>query len=79
MARERLNETYDIRKRDYDEINTLSNPTIKKKLLETFGESTDKASVHLKAAALPKSRWHVILPIDSLSPTEVFAPNYTKW
>jgi hypothetical protein len=76
LARERLDVTYKQRKADLDEIMALTNPTVKKKLLEEFAEGTDAASIHLKAASLPKQAWHVILPVNSLSETEVYAPNY---
>ena len=36
----------------------------------------DGAAVDLKAAALPGQKYHVILPINSLKDTEIYAPNY---
>jgi len=44
--------------------------------LKTFADSADSSAVHLKAAALPRSSWHVILPVDSLKDTEVYAPKF---
>lgn len=76
LAREQLNVTYESRKREYDEIMSLTNPTVKKKLLEGFADGVDSASVHLEAARLPRQAWHVILPINNISPSEVYAPNY---
>lgn len=76
LAKEQLDLTYKRRKQEFDEIMALTNPVVKKKLLEDFAGDTDAASVHLKAAGLPRQNWHVILPVNSLKPTEVFAPNY---
>lgn len=76
LAKGQLNVTYERRQKEFDEINALTNPTVKKKLLESFADETDAAAVHLKAAALPKSNWHAILPIDSIPPTQIYAPNY---
>lgn len=76
LARSQLNMTYERRQSDFDEINSLTNPTIKKKLLEKFAEGSDSASVHLKAAALPRQNWHVILPISSMPPSQIYAPKY---
>ncbi len=76
LARERLNKTQERRKNEFDEIMELTNPTIKKKLLEKFAEGTDSAAVHLKAAALPRSNWHAILPVDSMPPGQIYAPGY---
>ena len=61
---------------EFDEIKSLTNPTIKKHYLEEFANECDSASSHLKAAALPRQRVHVILPEPSVKETEVYAPNY---
>lgn len=76
LAKEQLNMTMERRVAEYEEISGLTNPTVKRRLLKDFSESTDAAAVHLKAAALPGQRWHVILPVDSLKDNEIFAPNY---
>jgi hypothetical protein len=78
LAKEQLNMTYERRKNEFDEIMSMTNPTVKKKLLEKFAESTDSAAVHLKAAALPRQATHVILPVNSLKPTEVYAPGFNN-
>ena len=64
------------RQSEFDEICSLTNPTVKKKLLESFAEDCDSAAVHLKAAALPRQSYQVILPIPELKDTEIYAPNY---
>ena len=61
---------------EFEEIRSLTNPTIKKHLLEKFANDCDSAAVHLQAAALPGQKYHVIIPITSLKDTEVYAPNY---
>lgn len=61
---------------ELEEIMALSNPTVKKHFLQKFADEADSAAVHLKAAALPGQKYHVILPINSLKDTEVYAPNY---
>ena len=61
---------------EYDEICALTNPTVKKRLLQSFADDCDAASVHLKAAALPRQKYQVILPITTLKDTEIYAPNY---
>ena len=61
---------------EYDEIMSVDNPTVRKHLLQKFAEDCDGAAVHLKAAALPRQKYQVILPIDSLKDNEVYAPNY---
>lgn len=76
LIEEQLNLTFAKRQREYDEINALTNPVVKKKLLEEFAEGTDAAAVHLKTAGFPRQGWHAILPINDMSPTEIYAPNF---
>ena len=61
---------------EYDEIASLTNPTIKKHLLSKFADDCDSAAVHLKAAALPGQKYNVMIPVPSLKDTEVYAPYY---
>lgn len=76
LIKSQLDFTKDKRQRSLDEISALTNPTVRKKLLYDFAESTDSASAHLKAAALPRQATHVILPLSTMKPTEIYAPNY---
>ena len=55
---------------------SLTNPAVKKKLLESFADGADASAVSLKAAGLPRTANHVILPINSLKDGEIYAPNY---
>ena len=61
---------------EYDEICALTNPTVKKALLKSFADDCDSAAVHLQAAALPRQKYQVILPLTTIKDTEVYAPNY---
>lgn len=61
---------------EFDEICSLTNPTVKKVLLKSFADDCDAAAVHLKAASLPRQSYQVILPMTTLKDNEVYAPNY---
>ena len=61
---------------ELDEIMNVTNPVVRKKLLADFAEDADSAAADLKAAALPRQRYQVILPIPSLKDNEVYAPNF---
>lgn len=76
LAKEQLDVTYERKKEEFEEIMRLTNPAVRKKLLESFSDDVDSAAVHLKAAALPRQRSSVILPINSLSEKEIYAPNF---
>lgn len=76
LAREQLAMTYERKLAEYEEIAALTNPTVRKRLMQEFSDGTESASVHLKAAALPRQKSQVILPISDLPDTEVYAPNF---
>lgn len=76
LAKKQLNLAKEERMKEFEEIMSLSNPTIKKHLLEKFASNCDSAAVSLKAAALPGQKYHVIIPITSLKDDEIYAPNY---
>lgn len=76
LAKAQLDLAYKLRKNEFDEINALTNPAVKKRLLESFAETCDSASGYLKAAALPRQSTKVLLNIESLKDNEVYAPSY---
>ena len=61
---------------EYDEISSLTNPTVKKHLLKKFADNCDKAAESLQAAALPGQKYHVIIPINTMKDNEIYAPKY---
>ena len=61
---------------EYLDILSVTNPTLRKDLLYKFADECDAAAVDLQAAAFPRQKYQVILPVTSLSDTEVYAPNY---
>lgn len=76
LAQRQLDQTYEIEKQKLEDIMSLTNPAVRAKLLREYSDAADASAVHLKAAALPRQRAQVILPINSLKETEVYAPNY---
>ena len=76
LARKQLDLAKADKLAEYEEICSLTNPTVKKYWLDKFASDCDSAAVHLKAAALPGQKYHVIMPINSLKDNEVYAPNY---
>ena len=76
MIKKQLDITKKERVDEYNSLRELTNPTIKKHLLNKFADECDAAAVHLKAASLPGQKYHVIIPVNTLKDTEVYAPNY---
>jgi DNA-binding CsgD family transcriptional regulator len=78
LAATQLNEARKYQQEELDKIMALTNPVVKKKMLLDFAEGADSAATHLKAAALPRQSTHVILPMNSMRPNEVYAPNFNN-
>ena len=76
LIKKQLDLTYADAADEFSEICSLNNPTVKRKLLLDFADECDSAAVHLKAAALPRQSTQVILPLNAMKETEIFAPNY---
>jgi DNA-binding CsgD family transcriptional regulator len=76
LAKSQLDMTYEQKRNDLDEIKKLTNPSVKKKLLQSYADDVDSSAVHLKAAHLPRQETKVILPINSLKENEIYAPTF---
>ena len=76
LIQKQLKLTMSDRQAEFDDICALTNPTVKRQLLESFASDCDSAAVHLKAAALPRQKYQVILPLTTAKDNEIYAPNY---
>ena len=76
LAKEQLTIAKQQYENDLKDIMSLTNPVVKRHELNEFADKCDTAAVHLKAAAMPGQTNSLILPVNSMKPTEVYAPNY---
>jgi predicted transcriptional regulator len=76
LAKTQLDMTYERKTKELQEIMGLTNPSVRRKLLESYSDDVDSAAVHLKAAALHRQGSHVILPVNTINEHEIYAPNY---
>ena len=76
MIKKQLKISMDAKQAEFDEIMSLTNPTVKKALLKSFADDCDSAAVNLKAAALPRQKYQVLLPLTTIKDNEIYAPNY---
>lgn len=76
LVQRQLKQALDDKKAELDEINAITNPTVRKHYLDSFADDCDSAAADLKAAALPGQKYHVIIPANTLKDNEVYAPNY---
>ena len=76
LIEKQLDLSYADKAAEYDEIMSVTNPVVKKKLLEAFADECDSSAEHLEASPFPRQSWNVILPVESMAANEVYAPQY---
>jgi predicted transcriptional regulator len=76
FIKDRLDDTIAGVKNEFDEINNMTNPIVKKYLMDKFIEGLPAKAKHLKAKGLPDTKSHVLLPFPDMNPNEIYAPNY---
>ena len=76
LAKRQLDEALKLKEDQFERINQLTNPAVKKRLLEPFAEKCDSDAVRLRAAALPRQATSVIIPSMTLKDNEIYAPNF---
>lgn len=75
LANTQLTRLRDKKRAELDDILALTNPTVKKTLLDAYADGVDSAAVHLKAAPMPGQATKVILPVNAMKDTEIYAPS----
>ncbi|WNM72468.1 hypothetical protein SEA_MOSSY_89 [Gordonia phage Mossy] len=76
LAKEQLDKLATRKREDLDEILALTNPAVKQKLLQSFADDVDSAAVHLQGAAMDRQATKVILPVNNMKDTEIYAPTF---
>lgn len=86
LAKEQLDKLYSEKRKDLDKIMALTNPAVKRKLLEAYSDGVDSDAVHLQAAHMPRQATKVLLPVEPYGPnnrkglkdTEIYAPTFRE-
>lgn len=78
IAKQQLKKREAEMQAEYDEIASLTNSVVRENLMRDFADSADSQAVHMKAAPFPGQTTSVILPVPSLRPNEVYAPQYNN-
>lgn len=82
LAQKQLDIDLGNRKDEFETIMSLTNPAIKQRMLKSYADECDAAAVHLKAAAIPRQAWNVIIPMSNdkehggLADNEIYAPMF---
>ena len=58
------------------EIESITNAVVRKKALEDFADQVESNAVDLRAAAMPRQKTAVIVPVPNLKKGEVYAPRF---
>lgn len=85
FIKERLNDTIKMHQESFDKIMSITNPIVKKKLLEDLGGdpndptkrgAIDTAQIHLRAIGEQGTRFKTLISNPWLKPNEIYAPDY---
>lgn len=76
LAKKQLDIEYGVKQDEFETAMSLTNPLIKRKILESLADDCDSSAVDLNAAALPRQGSYVILPLTEIKDTEIYAPRY---
>lgn len=76
LAKKQLNLTYLNKLDEFSDIMSMSNSTIRQRMLQSFADDCDASAVDLKAAAMPRQATQVLLPLNSVKENEIYAPNF---
>ena len=78
LIREQLGKTYDSLRKEYEELSSLTNPIVRRHLIDKFSQGLDSKAKVLSAKGLPGTKNHVILPMPGMKANEIYAPNYNN-
>ena len=78
LVKRQLDVAYKAKQEEFDRINELTNPLVKKRLMESFADECDSDAVNLKAAAMPRQATSVILPSKTLKDGQIYATNFKE-
>lgn len=76
LVKGRIQTTYDKLQKEFNEINSLTNPVIKKTLMQDFADGLTTKRHNLKLTGFDRMKGQVILPLSGIKANEIYAPNF---
>lgn len=76
LVKGRIQTTYDKLQKEFNEINSLTNPVIKKVLMQDFADGLTTKRHNLKLTGFDRMKGQVILPLSGIKANEIYAPNF---
>lgn len=74
LVKSQLKQQSNLMEEELEELNTLNNPTVKRKMLIDYGDRADAKAVEMKAAPIPGQKTRVLIPEPSVKDNECYAP-----
>lgn len=76
LINQQLDVSIAAKQAEYDQIKSLTNPVVKKKLLEEYARKCDANAADLSAKGFKGQKFQVILPVTTMKDTEIYAPQF---
>lgn len=76
LVKGRIQITYEKLQKEFNEINSLTNPVIKKALMQDFADGLTTKRHNLKLTGFDRMKGQVILPLSGIKANEIYAPNF---
>ena len=76
LVKGRIQTTYEKLQKEFNEINSLTNPVIKKALMQDFADGLTTKRHNLKLTGFDRMKGQVILPLSGIKANEIYAPNF---
>lgn len=76
LIKQQINLSIADKKSEFDEINSLTNPVIKKKLFEEFASNCDANAADLSVKGFKNQAFQVLLPVPDMKDNEIYAPRF---
>lgn len=76
LVKEQIDFTEKEKAVEFDELVRLTNPVLKQKVLEDFGDACDAQAAELSVRGFKNQSFQVLIPVPSLKENQIYAPNY---
>jgi gp106 len=76
LVKGRIQETYAKLQKEFDEINSLTNPVVKRVMMQDFADGLTTKRHNLKLVGFDRMKGQVLLPLSGIKANEIYAPNF---